>query len=209
MAMNGDQASFEPLFYAKGPLRLLCILFIVVSNWALLAILTAVVSENMLSATEKHETIEKEAAEVFKQESSKRRLTTLFNEIDKDEDGRINDQEFTDLVRDDGYRKELCDASDLGVRDLQDLFQYLSKHDNEGYSFVDYADFIDKLVEKREVTERSLFRLENQMRNLETRIDQKLISIQEKLHRHANIDYVLDDTGQPCEVHRGELYWRA
>lgn len=51
--MNGDQEPIEPLF-STVPLRLLCVGFVVISNWAVLAILTAVLSENMISATREH-----------------------------------------------------------------------------------------------------------------------------------------------------------
>merc|ERR1712137_834697 len=52
--MNGDQGPIEPLF-STLPLRFLCVCYVVVSNWAVLAILTAVVSENMISAAREHE----------------------------------------------------------------------------------------------------------------------------------------------------------
>eukprot|EP00811_Abedinium_folium_P000353 NODE_10322_length_1360_cov_6.789943.p1 GENE.NODE_10322_length_1360_cov_6.789943~~NODE_10322_length_1360_cov_6.789943.p1 ORF type:complete len:324 (-),score=112.13 NODE_10322_length_1360_cov_6.789943:227-1198(-) len=207
--MNGDEGPFEPLF-AKAPLRVLCIGFVILSNWAVLAILTAVVSENMISATEDHEAAEKTELETATQSESKDRLTTLFKEIDKDGDGRLDEKEFNLLLRDKGLCNELCNASKLSVRDLTDLFLYLSKPGDDGVWTIVYRDFIDKLqVEGRDVSERSLFRLEKQMRILEQRIDQKLMLMQDKLHRHHNIDYIIDGSGHARAVYREEPFWRA
>merc|ERR1719446_1561000 len=62
--MNGDTEPVEPLFQALPLSKLAFVLYMVVSSWAILSILTAVVSENMINATEKHrEDLEEEMAQ--------------------------------------------------------------------------------------------------------------------------------------------------
>merc|ERR1719506_2630079 len=52
--MNGDMEPVEPLFQAFALSKLGFVLYMVVSSWAILSILTAVVSKNMIQATEHH-----------------------------------------------------------------------------------------------------------------------------------------------------------
>jgi len=207
--MNGDQEPFEPLF-TEGPLKILCILFVVVSNWAVLAILTAVVSENMISATEDHEEQENEENEIAARIDRKARLTTLFKEVDKDGDGFLDRQEFAEMMRDNGLREELCSTSHLTECDLNDLFDHLSTPGDDGMSIISYRQFIEKLqFENSQVSERSFFRLEKQMRLLEARIEQKLMHMQDKLHCHHNINYIFDEEGNAKVIRRADPFWRA
>merc|ERR1712137_588089 len=86
--MNGDQTSMEPLLHSVQ-FKLLFILFMVVSNWMVLAILTAVVSENMISATDEHARVEKEEEDTKKALASSQELMRLFHTIDTHNDGMI------------------------------------------------------------------------------------------------------------------------
>merc|ERR1719487_1575084 len=52
--MNGDTDPVEPLFHEVPLSKLIFVLYMVVSSWAILSILTAVVSENMINATDAH-----------------------------------------------------------------------------------------------------------------------------------------------------------
>ena len=49
---NGDTADISVFFEDYQVMKLFFVTFMVVSNWAILAILTAVVSENMIRATQ-------------------------------------------------------------------------------------------------------------------------------------------------------------
>jgi len=79
---------------------------------------------------------------------------------------------------------ELCAASGLKVRDLHDLFTFLSYQDDDGQWRIDYTDFIEKLqYEGNEVRERSLFRVQKQFRLLEQRIDRKFDIVRDDLSK--------------------------
>jgi len=104
----------------------------------------------------------------------------------------------------------LQNASNLDARDLEDLFDHLSSPGDDGIGTISYKEFVEKLqFEHKPVSERSLFRLEKNMRLLESRIDQKLMLMQDKLHRHHNIDYIFDDKGNARAIRRGEPFWRV
>jgi len=179
--MNGDQTPMEPLLHS-AQLKVLFILFMVISNWMVLAILTAVVSENMLSATNEFMRAERqEDADKLKKKSSQR-LLALFKEIDKDNDGTIDEPEFHAVLADKYLRNEFCEATGLDTRDLKDLFSFLSREQGDGHWSIGYEEFVMKIqAEGKDVSERSVFRIEREMRLLEMRIDSKLECLREEV----------------------------
>ena len=52
LVMNGDFDSVQEILDAIPSTQLACALFMILSNWAILAIFTAVVSENMITTVE-------------------------------------------------------------------------------------------------------------------------------------------------------------
>jgi len=88
LVMNGDQGPMEPLF-ATVPLRVLCVTYVVVSNWALLATLTAVVSETMISTTRENERQEDQDDRAAFDDDRRSRLKALFMKLDKDGTGTL------------------------------------------------------------------------------------------------------------------------
>eukprot|EP00419_Tripos_fusus_P062074 CAMPEP_0172908428 /NCGR_PEP_ID=MMETSP1075-20121228/180676_1 /TAXON_ID=2916 /ORGANISM="Ceratium fusus, Strain PA161109" /LENGTH=98 /DNA_ID=CAMNT_0013766193 /DNA_START=87 /DNA_END=380 /DNA_ORIENTATION=- len=91
--------------------QLLTAIFIVLTNWALLAILTSVVSDNMLSSSAKaDEEHAREMAELTKAKR-KERLDEVFHMLDEDGDLMIRRADWKRLMLNDGMRKELCDIT--------------------------------------------------------------------------------------------------
>merc|ERR1719352_1145356 len=81
--MNGDTEPLEPVFNALPIMKLVVVLYMVVSSWAILSILTAVVSENMIQATEHHrEELEEEMAST-KDSNSREYLAEIFASADQ------------------------------------------------------------------------------------------------------------------------------
>jgi len=172
--MTGDTTVMEPALITLQE-KLLYVFFLVISKWMILSIFTAVVSENMITGTAKYEHMEALTAAEFEKITQSYRLLTLFKEIDINGDGRLDEAEFDCLLADRGLRQELCEAAHLESRDLQDLFHYLSFQDDDGKWKIRYQDFTRKLqTEGKELRERSVFRLEKQMRLVERRLDSKL-----------------------------------
>jgi len=149
-----------------------------------LAILTAVVSENMISATQDHEEAENKETESSQVKERRERLTKLFGELDGDADGFLTHEEFKEIVNDETNCEELVDASGLEVSDLEEIFLSISTNKCEDDDmmmmsawYVKYDNFIETLlVEGNDVSERSLLRLELQMRQLEERLTRKFSS---------------------------------
>mmetsp|Transcript_93210 Transcript_93210/g.301392 ORF Transcript_93210/g.301392 Transcript_93210/m.301392 type:complete len:669 (-) Transcript_93210:4-2010(-) len=102
--------------------QLLFAAFMVLANWAILAILTSVVSDNMISASARALEEDQESDKQAEYAQRMTRLRMLFKEIDTDGSGTISEKEWDQIFRDKGLASELCDATALTEKDLRDLF---------------------------------------------------------------------------------------
>lgn len=187
--MNGDQTPMDPLLHSVQ-LKILFALFMIVSNWMVLAILTAVVSENMISTTAEHARVEKALDDKKKKEDREESLKELFHSMDGDGDGRVDESDFNSMLEDEEMSAAFLEKTGLNVRDLKDLFSHLSIQDENGNLVIDQASFCEKMQDEgNDVSERSVFRLERQMRLVESRIEQKLLSVRKELQEIIPPDF--------------------
>jgi len=123
--MNGDTGVIEPI-ETQLIGKILFAAFMIVANWAILAILTAVVSENMISTSNRlvaEEKQSREAANTKKQEDS---LAELFMAKDPNKNGYISRTEWQEMIDDAATRLELTDGTNLSNNDMLDLFDCLA-----------------------------------------------------------------------------------
>lgn len=152
--MNGDTSVIEPI---KSLLvgRLLFAGFMVVSNWAILAILTAVVSENMMSASNKFLAEEEKREDDEAEKKNHDRLLDIFRENDSTKDGQVSKAEWLAMLDDKVILAELSDDTHLDKADLADLFECLLVA-GEDYSgdTVRYEELIDSLKVNAETADK-------------------------------------------------------
>jgi len=152
--MNGDTSVIEPI---KSLLvgRLLFAGFMVVSNWAILAILTAVVSENMMSASNKFLEEEDKRKEDEMEKKNHDRLKDIFRENDSNQNGDISKAEWSAMLNDKAILTELSEDTHLDQADLADLFDCLCVA-GEDYSgdTVRYEELIDSLKVNAETADK-------------------------------------------------------
>jgi voltage-gated sodium channel len=176
MAMNGDPEWLEPAFQILPASRIMFVAYVVLSSWAILSILTAVISENMISATEKNRQEQEKEDNAVQWEKNVIRLTGVIAVADPNKNGYIERDEFYELIKDRNKAQELCDAvGGLTVPELKDLFECLSCTGTGYGGAVRQEDFVEGLqndsqpVRRREilhverrlaVLERSLMRIE-------------------------------------------------
>lgn len=167
--MNGRQKEFEPLFQELPWTKVAFVGFMVSSNWAILAVLTAVVSETMLKATEANEARQNSDEA---QQARIERLCDVFQQHlgDDDDSGILTQAEFTAMLQDEYTCLELCECTSLTKRDLEELFGILAESDDT-QTCIHYEDFIDKiLMQDTLARERSVLRLQKGVRRLEKRV---------------------------------------
>lgn len=172
--MNDDQSVV--MFTDSVWVKVLFMLSMVVLNWVMLATLTSVVTDHMNSATARAEKAEEKLECEDRQRESETRLIAIFREMDTDNSGFIDNAEFKKMLESSLLRQELQEASGLSTRDLVELFDYLSHDAKEDPTkrVILYQDFVNKLKREGEpASERTVFRLEEEMRSSERRMEQR------------------------------------
>eukprot|EP00450_Noctiluca_scintillans_P019727 CAMPEP_0194527144 /NCGR_PEP_ID=MMETSP0253-20130528/63138_1 /TAXON_ID=2966 /ORGANISM="Noctiluca scintillans" /LENGTH=673 /DNA_ID=CAMNT_0039372037 /DNA_START=80 /DNA_END=2101 /DNA_ORIENTATION=+ len=168
--MTGNPGLMDPLL---GPFEvdILFAVFMVISNWVVVAILTAVVSDYMITSTSQRDKADHEEKVEAERQLSSVRLLEVFTQIDLTGDQTLCEEEFKAALDNKWLRQELCDASGLQARDLQDLFLSLSDEDSNGERRIAYNSFVEKLqIEGQSVNQRSFFRIEKHVRHLDHRL---------------------------------------
>mmetsp|Transcript_862 Transcript_862/g.2364 ORF Transcript_862/g.2364 Transcript_862/m.2364 type:complete len:662 (-) Transcript_862:108-2093(-) len=133
MAMNADIGKFEPLLQQVPLSKYAMMLFIVVTNWSIFSILTAVVCKHVSQAAEEAEG-EREAEERSKHKQSKiKYLGIIFQTLDVNGSGLIDAEQFFRLLRDDTESEqlcnELCKVSGMEKEELPQVWLIFSQND--------------------------------------------------------------------------------
>lgn len=141
----------------------------------MLAILTSVVSDNMMSSSRRGDQLEAAAQLKKQRELSRDQMAGIFLQIDQDNTGTIDEDEMSNLLEDADLRAELCSSSGLAMADLVELLHCVSYTDRDGKKMLLYRQFISMLQDESEIArERSIFKLMERMRAFEFRQEMKL-----------------------------------
>eukprot|EP00435_Cladocopium_sp_Y103_P012680 s2849_g3.t1 len=184
--MNDDQSVVEKIISTVGG-QILFYAFMMLSNWMMLAILTSVISDNMMSVSREED---RKKALCDKQEHAKRQITKIFQKLDEDESGSISEQEMMKLLGDPELKMELCEAAGLDAADLVEMLHCASyKTKSEGSD------------ESATARERSIFKVLENMRAMEFRLEnrlnaalQKLEVTDKELHNLPSLTHELEKT---------------
>lgn len=177
--MNGDQDCIAPLFEFLPGVKVFFVLFMVSASWAVVAIFTSVVADNVLSVTDQaKQDREKEQAKCDR-ERRFQQMVEIFDRMDLNGNGMLSEEEFAKVLQEPHVFEELCEAADLDVRDLEDLFDILSRtHVDEsvGQRKIGHRAFIDGMQKCSDlVSMKSMMRIEKRLDDL--RIGQQRLSI--------------------------------
>lgn len=139
-ALFGSMSSWSlmqlsPLFDDQPLLKPIFVLFYVYSAWALLAVMTGVVSENMISIREQM-TREEEEKENMRKRMITELLRDLFRKADTDDSGHVSKDEFDAMLRSPEFVKKVTKQSHIRVQDLLDLFEWIDR-DSSGTITID------------------------------------------------------------------------
>eukprot|EP00930_Biecheleria_cincta_P016304 TRINITY_DN13310_c0_g2_i1.p1 TRINITY_DN13310_c0_g2~~TRINITY_DN13310_c0_g2_i1.p1 ORF type:complete len:656 (-),score=120.71 TRINITY_DN13310_c0_g2_i1:468-2390(-) len=172
--MNDDQSMVEPIVDTVGG-QLMFYVFMMLSNWIALAVLTSVVSDHMMAASREHDDIAK--AELARQQkaSTEGRLTAIFQQIDSDNTGTIDKTEMETMLADDDLRAELSAATGLEITDLIEILHCVNYTNEEGKQVLLYRQFAHMLQDQSYAAkERSIFKLMESLRSFEYRQEKRL-----------------------------------
>jgi len=168
--MNGQSVDgMDTLLEAVPSMKFVAISFTILSSWAILSILTAVVSENMLQVTEEHRQEVEEEQKVEAETQAISTLSDIFEQADQTNNNQLSKREFDDLIADPELNQKIIDATQgMSQKDLKKLFEYISEEMPNGEPIVHRTNFIDGVLrENRGVSERSVLRLEKRIHEME------------------------------------------
>uniref|UniRef100_A0A7S4V8T6 EF-hand domain-containing protein n=1 Tax=Alexandrium monilatum TaxID=311494 RepID=A0A7S4V8T6_9DINO len=164
-AMNADLGAFGPLFHAVPGSKWVMMAFMIVMNWAIFSILTAVVSDNMSKATEAHGREEEERAAAEASERRAKLIELVLSHLDKDGNGEISLREVEELFRDEVEVEALRALTGLEEEDIHGILELV---ENEGGGTITHADFRALMQHGySEVTAHSLMKFETRLHGLE------------------------------------------
>merc|ERR1719375_1181392 len=102
----------EPLFDLLPGSRMAFVLYVVLSSWAILSILTAVVSDNMIRVAQAAKDEESQGDELQHAKNCTAKLKEILGNADVHNDGLIDRHEFERLLeKGQQSSDELCDAA--------------------------------------------------------------------------------------------------
>ncbi|CAK9065489.1 unnamed protein product [Durusdinium trenchii] len=110
--MNDDQSVVTQIITTIGG-QILFYAFMMLSNWMMLAILTSVISDNMMTVSRTKEEEDRKRSMQDRAEMAKRRITQIFQRLDEDHSGSITEDEMRQLLSDLDLQAELCEAAGL------------------------------------------------------------------------------------------------
>jgi hypothetical protein len=173
--MNDDQSVVEHLVDSTT-VKLAFAVFMVMSNWMVLAVLTSVVSDKMISSTQQHEAEIKAKHKSNEKLDKLRKLDVLFKEFAVD--GQITVEGFGKLLDDHIFIEEVTQASGLEKTDIEEIFFYSCRKDR-----VDYAEFLLFLLEHgAATTELSMVRMQRNLSLAQDNMEAQMAAIMRALN---------------------------
>ena len=171
--MNGAQsddesAAIDALMTKLPAMKFAFVFFMIASSWTLLSILTAVVSENMISTTSmQEETFRLESAEKDREDHIKA-LKEIFQEMDKDGNGSCTKEEVHEFLSDPQQALECARCVRVPTREIKEVINMVSR----GKEAVDMTEFVECLTTVgKTATEKSVMKLVFEMQQLEANLN--------------------------------------
>jgi len=206
LCMTGEYGPLEPLFTFSGWFKLMVALYVIVSSWAILSVLTSVVCDKMSQAQSEIKADDDLDAQRLQLEQTKNTLHAIFKTMDADDSDVVSKQEWTTMMKDAPRKKELSNATGLSPHDIEEMFDWMchsTKPDNEEIVGMSLDDFINGFkIAKQNVTERSLLRLEKRMRGLEQRVQKTTEASHEvATETRVALEDIVRSVGRQVEQH--------
>mmetsp|Transcript_114859 Transcript_114859/g.223124 ORF Transcript_114859/g.223124 Transcript_114859/m.223124 type:complete len:876 (+) Transcript_114859:52-2679(+) len=200
-----EAAAIDAILETLPTLKFAFVFFMITSSWTLLSILTAVVSENMITSTGTQEQELKMQTEEEDRLEHKATLQDLFDEMDEDGSGSIGPAEVAKFLFIKENRQRAAKSCRVPTRHIQDVLGTLSDAMMDGK--INSELFIEYLIDAGDtVTEKSLMKLEFRMKTLFRNMEQRIDVVEERLIKshHApgmvpQTTEVIDDLSQPSQ----------
>lgn len=138
--MNGKEwKDIAPLLDMLPWTKPIFVVFIICSSWALLSVMTGVVSDNMISVREMQEAKDNAADEEAKKQLKDVLLSQVFSGIDTNGNGTISNEEYKRALRDEEQQRKIGNVTKTLPADLEVMFDWF---DMDGSGSIDYDELM-------------------------------------------------------------------
>jgi len=145
--MNSQHfGDIEPLLTQVPVTKPVFVLFTICSSWALLSVMTGVVSDHMMSVREMQAQKDEQAQEDRRLWLQKN-LRGIFAAADKDGSGTLGRDEYLELLRSPYHRERIQEIANMPVQDLAMMFEWLDVNGNGEIDFKELLHGCDWLNE--------------------------------------------------------------
>jgi len=152
------------------------VFFMISSSWTLLSILTAVVSENMISTTGEQQVEMKLVASEEDRARHIQKLSDLFLIIDTTGDGLVSQEELHEFLSHEANALATAKSCRVPVRDVKEVLETLYTYGRE----VTLEEFVESLADVRHTaTEKSMMKIDAKMCSLQARMEKLIGNLDE------------------------------
>jgi len=185
--MQMDLSPMEPLFEWAPSSRYIIMFYVVVTNWAIFSILTAVVSDEMAKVTGQ---VEEEQQVAQKSKRNEELVEKLFGQHTK-----ITGLEFEILLLDPDKKHEFCSAAEIEEEDLKEFFAILCEGDDAedkgGEQSITKEAFLNGLEKERDsVNQRAMMKLESRLDHVDKTIKRQIHELEDTIVNQLGMDVI-------------------
>mmetsp|Transcript_123282 Transcript_123282/g.237693 ORF Transcript_123282/g.237693 Transcript_123282/m.237693 type:complete len:1132 (-) Transcript_123282:117-3512(-) len=164
-ASDHEQVAIDDLMDNVPSIKLGFVFFMITSSWTLLSILTAVVSDNMISTTSQQEEEHKIQTAEEDRFDHVRRLKALFHVIDHTGDGQVEQCDLEAFLSDRKNALLTAKQCRVPVRDVREVLQTVAEAcDGTTVSLTTFVEYLADV--SNHVSEKSVMKLEAKLSNL-------------------------------------------
>jgi len=176
-ASDQESDAINQLVSELPGLKFAFVFFMITSSWMLLSILTAVVSETMISTTGQQEYELQITSDELDRARHLQELQLLFKQLDVKNNGKLDEASLMNFLGDEGNANKCAKSCRVPVRYIKDVFLYLSVEGQE----VDKNRFIAYLADVgKPVTEKSVMKLEAHLSEMQRNFDRSMDCMTER-----------------------------
>lgn len=137
--MNGqDWQDIEPLLAEMPVTKPIFVIFTIYSSWALLSVMTGVVSDNMLRVRVEHEESNEQAL-LQRHQMLRGVLGEVFASADVDGSGWLRRDAYFEVLNIPFHTKKIQAAASVPLKDVRSMFDWL---DDDGTGVIQFEDFL-------------------------------------------------------------------
>jgi len=194
----------QPIFIVMPWMKPLWVIFTILSSWALLSVMTGVVSDNMLEVRQLQERKDEEKAHKLRQNAAQS-LSEVFSAASPDS-ANMGKKEYVEIISSPYYLRKLQEIANVPNQDLVRMFDWLDVDQQGSISYDDFMSGFDWLNEA--VTGKSLLKLQTSVRYRCKKIESKVKALREDMShadeamdkRKQDLDDVLDEILRRLDV---------